>query len=50
MPNITFKIKIFDYWLVDNYKLGSSGTVFCLVEINDKLCLIERELIEKWQK
>lgn len=48
--DITFKIKIkiWDYWLVDSYKLGSSGTVFCLLEINDKLGLIEKELIEKW--
>lgn len=50
MPNITIKIKvkILDYWIVDNYKLGSSDTVYVLLQINDKLELVERELTEKW--
>lgn len=46
---IKIRIKILDYWIVDNYKLCSSSTVFCLLQINDKLELIERELVEKWQ-
>lgn len=47
MANLTFKIKvkILDYWIVDNYELGSSGIVFCLLQINDKLSLVEREVI-----
>jgi len=46
MASLTFKIKvkILDYWVVDNYKLGSSGTVYALLQINDKLKLVEREL------
>ena len=50
MASLTFKmkVKILDYWIVDDYKLGSSDTVFCLLEINNKLKLIERELREKW--
>ena len=50
MAYVTFKIKVklLDYWIVDDYKLGSSGTVFCLLKINNKLSLIERELVEKW--
>lgn len=45
---IKIKIKILDYWIVDSYKLGSSGTVYALLQINNRLELIERELVEKW--
>ena len=49
MPSITIKIKvkILDYWIVDNYKLGSGEIVYALLQINDKLSLIEREIIPK---
>jgi len=44
--DITFKIKVrlLDYWLIDNYKLGSCYTLYALLEINDKLELVEREV------
>jgi len=46
MAHLTLKIKVrlLDYWLVDNYKLGSSGIIYALLEINDKLQLVEREV------
>jgi len=46
MANLTFKIKVklLDYWIADSYKLGSSEIVYCLLEINDKLQLVEREV------
>lgn len=42
--NLKIKVKLLDYWIVDNYKLGSSDILYVLLEINDKLELIEREV------
>jgi len=46
MADLTLKIRVrlLDYWLIDNYKLGSSGILYALLEINGKLQLVEREV------
>lgn len=41
---LTITIKILDYWLKDNYKLGTNSTVYVLMEIDNKLSLKEMDL------
>lgn len=41
----TIKIKVLDYWIVDNYMFGVNDILYAIVKIGEKLHLMEREIL-----